>query len=345
LGRLSALKTILSSAVCIDFLVPLYLVWCILFSRTLAISTFIYILNGCTQLQMKLESISEEIGTFYQNGEFIERYRHVESRESRIEVLHDTTKTDFYEDFEKLELCNICFNYGAEKFSLHNINLTIKKGEKIAIVGPNGSGKTTLVKLLLRLYDANEGEIRLNGKPIRNMPIKSYRDTFSTLFQEFGIYSMSIAKNVAMDKDINLDRVKDSLIRANFSDIAEQSNQRLDRELYEDGLSFSGGQLQRLALSRILYEDHKVLIMDEPTSAMDVVFETQFYNMILNEYGDDKTIVFVSHRLSSCVLCDKIIYMENGNIAESGSHEELMTLGGKYYQMFKTQADFILSSK
>ncbi len=143
-------------------------------------------------------------------------------------------------------------------------------------------------------------------------------------------------KNIAMDRQVDEARASAAAAGVGLEDLLPCMKKGLTRELYDDGLSFSGGQLQRLALSRVLYEDHDVLIMDEPTAAMDVVFEKQFYDMILHRLAD-KTVIFVSHRLTSAVLCDRIIYMENGRIAESGSHAQLMELNGGYAKLFQAQ--------
>ncbi|NLD88301.1 MAG: ATP-binding cassette domain-containing protein, partial [Clostridiales bacterium] len=310
-GLLSALETIICSSVCIDFLVPLYLVYRILILRTLMASQFVAILNGCNQLQLKLETVTEEIGVFFQNGELIERYRRIEFQKNKIESQTHRENLTGHLNFQKLELKNVLFYYPVGDFALKNIDLTIQKGEKIAIVGQNGSGKTTLIKLLLRFYDCQRGGIYFNGVPIQNISVDEYRQTFSTLFQDFGIYATTMEKNISMDLQTNETKASQSAARVGLEELLPRMKNTLTRELTDDGLSFSGGQLQRLALSRVLYEDHDILIMDEPTSAMDVVFEKQFYDMILHQLAD-KTILFVSHRLTSAVICDRILYMENG---------------------------------
>ena len=340
ISRSSALESIFSASVCIDFLVPLYLVYRILIQKTLMVSQFVAILNGCNQLQLKLENIAREIGVFYQNGELIERYRRVEFRPNKIESSIVRENETAHQAFQKLELKDVSFHYPSSNFFLKNIDLTIHRGEKIAIVGPNGSGKTTFIKLLLRFYDCSSGEIWYNGIPIPQIPINQYRQAFSTLFQDFCIYAVTIAENVAMDKRVDGEKARNAIIRVGLEEALPYMQTVLTREFADDGLSFSGGQLQRLALSRVLYECHDILIMDEPTSAMDVVFEKQFYDMILDQL-QDKTVLFVSHRLTSAVICDRILYMENGRITESGSHKELMKLNGGYAKLFQAQTEML----
>lgn len=338
ISRLSAWKTILSASVCIDFLVPLYLVYRILIQKTLLVSQFVAILNGCNQLQLKLEDIAKEIGIFYQNGKLIERYRRVEFHPNKIEQSACGESESVSQPFRALELSDVSFHYPSGDFALQNISLTIQQGEKIAIVGKNGSGKSSLIKLLLRFYDCDSGEIYRNGTPIQKIPVHQYRQTFSTLFQDFCIYAVAIEKNVAMDEEVEEARARDAVSQVGLCKVIPNMHTVLTRELSDEGISFSGGELQRLALSRVLYENHDVLIMDEPTSAMDVVFEKQFYDSIFHQFRD-KTILFVSHRLTSAVICDRILYMENGRIMESGSHQQLMKQNGGYARLFRAQAE------
>ena len=336
IGFVAALEIILSGAVCIDFLVPLYLVCRILIQKTLVASQFVAIVNGCNQLQLKLEDLAKEIGVFYQNGEFIQRYRRVEFRPNKIESSVGLEEESSPPAFRELALHNVSFQYPSGGFALKDINLTIHKGEKIAIVGTNGSGKTTLIKLLLRFYDCSSGEMLYNGTSVTELPINQYRHAFSTLFQDFGMYALTVAQNVAMDQQVDEERARDALSQVGMEEALPYLRTVLTRELEDNGLSFSGGQLQRLALARVLYENHDILVMDEPTSAMDVVFEKEFYDRVLCQLPD-KTILFVSHRLTSAVICDRILYMENGRITEIGSHRELMEENEGYARLFRAQ--------
>lgn len=248
-------------------------------------------------------------------------------------------------DFERLELKNVEFGY-TDKLILKDINMYIKKGEKIAIVGSNGAGKTTLVKLLLRLYDVTNGSIHFNNQNYKTLNTESLRKQIGAVFQNPEIYSVTIAENVLTRKveseeDYNL--VKEALV---FSGLWEYCNTLPDgintmvtREFAKKGAIFSGGQIQKLAIARGYAGRFNLLMLDEPSSALDPLAEAELYHKML-EMGKDKTIIFISHRLSTTVNVDRIYLFEEGTIIESGSHDELMMIEeGKYRLMFNSQSE------
>lgn len=335
IGRMAALETIVSSCLLIDFLAPLYLAARVLILKTMTASGFVAVLNACNQIQFSLEAFTAQISVFYENGKRIERFRAVENKKPEIESDKTAEKM---EDFESLCIRKVSFQYENHAFGINNVDIDIKKGEKVAFVGRNGSGKTTLIKLLLRLYDCDSGEILYNGRPIRTMDVNTYRSAYSTLFQDFNLYAASVGENVAMSESVDMDRVKRALADAQMSEAVEKADNILTREFDGEGIDFSGGQQQRLALARVFYEDHNILVMDEPTAAMDVSFEKKFYELLFSHL-QDKTILMVSHRLASAIACDKIFYMEDGAVAEQGKHSELMALQGKYAELFCAQLE------
>lgn len=336
ISRIAAWEMILSSSVCIDFVTPLYLAFRTIIMRTMKISQFVVLLNACNQIQFKLEAITSGISVFYQNGELIERFRKVENMSSKIETNHHGNGS--MEVFQTLDVKNLAFQYSQNKFGIKNVSFSIHAGEKIAFVGRNGSGKTTLMKLLLRLYDSDAGEILYNGTSIKEFNVNDYRQAYSTMFQDFNIYAASIGENVAMREKMDDKKVRQALKDAEIAEVISDIEAILTKEFSENGLLFSGGQLQRLAMARVLYEDHDILLMDEPTAAMDVRFERRFYQLLFQKLKD-KTIIFVSHRLSSVMNCDQIFYMENGEIVENGTHAALMERNGKYTKLFQAQVD------
>ncbi|MBQ4121742.1 MAG: ABC transporter ATP-binding protein [Clostridia bacterium] len=248
--------------------------------------------------------------------------------------------------FEKLELKNMTFRYeGQEKPALANVNLTVNVGEKIAIVGHNGAGKTTLVKLLQRLYDPSEGEILLNGENIKNWRLSSYRNLFGTVFQDYRLFATTVAENVMLRGDItDEDRatVKDALERAGvYGKIESLSNgvdSNVTREFDKEGAMFSGGEAQKISIARIFAGKQEIVIMDEPTSALDPIAEQEMYRNMF-EACEGKTVIFISHRLSSVTMADRVYLFENGEIIEQGTHSELLAMNGKFADMWHKQAD------
>lgn len=246
----------------------------------------------------------------------------------------------------EIELKNLTFSYdGAEKPSVDNVCLKINKGEKIAVVGVNGAGKSTLVKLICGLYSPSGGQVLINGTDSRLFNRDKYYELFSTLFQDCSLLPATVAKNIALCEEKKIDRQKlrqcMSLagILEKVEALHEKENTLLVREVHEGAVSFSGGEMQRLLLARALYKDAPVIILDEPTAALDPIAENDMY-LKYSRLTKDKTAIYISHRLSSTRFCDRIILLDGGRIIESGTHEEMLSLGGKYAEMFETQSKY-----
>ncbi len=245
-----------------------------------------------------------------------------------------------------LELRDVSFRYpGAEKDTLSHVSLTIRPGEKLAVVGKNGAGKTTLIKLLCGLYDPTEGQVLLDGEDIRQFDRRDYYRHFSAVFQQFSLLAGTMAENVAQTvaADVDLPRMWDCLERAGVADkireLPQRENTHLGREVYLDGIDLSGGQVQRLMLARALYKNAPVVVLDEPTAALDPLAESDLYQKYSDLTGN-RTSVYISHRLASTRFCDRVLLIENGGIAEEGTHEELLERGGRYAYLFNIQSKY-----
>ena len=242
----------------------------------------------------------------------------------------------------ELQLEHVTYRYpGAAEDTIHDLSLTLHRGEKVALVGLNGAGKTTLVKLLCGFLDPTQGTVRLNGVDIRKLNRRAYYKLFSAVFQEFSLLEATVAENVAQQVEgIDEEKVWQCLEKAGISDAVRALPQglqtHLGRSIYDDGTELSGGQTQRLMLSRALYRDGAVLVLDEPTAALDPITESEIY-LKYSEMTQGKTSLFISHRLASTRFCDRIILLENGSIAEEGSHEALLQAGGSYAKLFSVQ--------
>lgn len=246
----------------------------------------------------------------------------------------------------EIELKNLSFSYDeAEKTAIDNMSLRINKGERIAIVGVNGAGKSTLVKLICGLFIPQEGQLLINGIDSRLFNRDEYYKLFSTLFQDCALLPATVAKNIALCEENKIDRgrLRECMSLAGILDkvesLPQKENTLLVREVHEGAVALSGGELQRLLLARALYKDAPIIILDEPTAALDPIAENDMY-LKYSELTKDKTAIYISHRLSSTRFCDRIILLDDAKIAEMGTHEELLALGGKYAEMFETQSRY-----
>lgn len=247
-------------------------------------------------------------------------------------------------DYE-IEFQDVSFKYtGSDVYALHHINLKFRIGERLAIVGMNGSGKTTFIKLLCRLYDPTEGKILLNGIDIKKYNYDEYMSIFSVVFQNFKLFSFSLGQNVATSMNYNKTYVEYCLKETGFESRLTQMPEGIETCLYKDfdetGIEISGGEAQKIALARALYKDAPIIILDEPTAALDPIAEAEIYSKF-NELVGDKTAIYISHRLSSCRFCDEIAVFDHGQIVQRGSHDGLVAdKSGKYHELWHAQAQY-----
>ena len=244
-----------------------------------------------------------------------------------------------------IEFRNVSFKYPrTENYVLRNVNLKFKIGEKLAVVGMNGSGKTTFIKLLCRLYDPTEGEILLNNVDIRKYDYKEYMSIFSVVFQDFKLFSFGLGQNVSASFHYNEELAKKCLEKAGFYGRLQSMKKGLETSIYKDldeeGVEISGGEAQKIALARALYKNAPFIILDEPTAALDPIAEYEVYSKF-NEIVQDKTAIYISHRLSSCRFCDVIAVFDGGQIVQRGVHDRLLQdTHGKYYELWNAQTQY-----
>lgn len=247
-------------------------------------------------------------------------------------------------ELESLEIKNVSFKYPhSEKYSLKNVNIKIEKGQTVALVGVNGAGKSTFVKLLLRFYDPTEGEILYNGVNIKEYDVLSLRSKIATVFQDYKTFALSVAENVMCRECDENDKIQaEQMLRRSgawdkIATLEDGVDTVLTREFDDNGAGLSGGENQKLAVARMFAKDFELAILDEPSSALDPIAEYKMYENLIAA-TENKTVIYISHRLSSAVLSDKIFVLDGGTVSESGSHAELMARGGKYSRMFTLQA-------
>lgn len=247
-----------------------------------------------------------------------------------------------FKDVHSIEFKDVHFTYpSAQKSTINNMSFKVNSGENIAIVGENGAGKTTAIKLLCGLYYPTDGDILVNGKSSRDFSSDSYFNLFSAVFQDYNFLPMRIAENICAASEYDKEKLYSAFEKAGIMDkinsLENKENSLMVKDVYKDAVDFSGGEKQKLLLAKAIYKNAPVLILDEPTAALDPIAENELY-LKYNEMTDNKISFFISHRLSSTRFCDRILFIKDGTIAESGTHEELMALKGSYYKMYQVQS-------
>ncbi len=316
-----------------------YAGWQFIYTDAFSVSGFSVVLSSINAVRSATSLIAQEFSELSSVALYFQNLREFFEYESSV-VSGDKEP----EDFESLEFKNVDFKYpSANKYSLKNVNIKINKGETVAVVGVNGAGKTTFVKLLLRFYDVTDGEILYNGINIKEYNIDSLRLKFATVFQDYKTFALSVNENVMCrncneeDKKAAEKALKQSGVYDKIATLANGTDTVLTREFDENGAGLSGGEAQKTAVARMFASDFDIAILDEPSSALDPIAEYKMYeNLILAT--KEKTVIYISHRLSSAVLSDNIFVLGNGTVIECGSHSELMANGGEYANMFTLQA-------
>lgn len=294
-----------------------------------------------TMVIESLSQIAQIITDLRNNNEhLIKFFQYMDMPETKNEV-----NTKKMLSFEELEIRNVSFKYpDSDTYVLKNINLKLHKGDKLAIVGENGSGKTTLIKLICRLYQPTSGEILLNGQNIISIPFSEYISCIATVFQDFALFPFSLAENVAASREYKKQKVEDALekvgLKAKITALKNGLEQSISSDFDENGTDLSGGEQQRVAIARAVYKDSECMILDEPTAALDPYAEYEIYKNF-SEITKCKTLISISHRLSSCRMCSRVVVMGEGSILQDGSHDELVRdKNGKYYELWTAQAQY-----
>ncbi len=305
-------------------------------SLVLYCGSFMQIINGIMMMANTFGKLQEIIPL---------AKRYFEILDTKDEMTYGNKVLDLSGGFE-IEFKNVSFKYpGAENYALQNVNLKIKNGEHLAVVGRNGSGKTTFIKLMCRLYDVTDGEILINGVNIKDYTKDSIIKLYSVVFQDFKIFSVSLKDNICANTDFESDRFYACLENADIKERTEhmpnKENTYLYKDLDENGVEISGGEAQKLALARALYKDAPIVVLDEPTAALDPIAENEIYTRF-NTFVQGKTAIYISHRLSSCAFCDKIAVFNNAKLAETGTHKDLLNAGGKYAELWNAQAKYYI---
>lgn len=310
-----------------------------IYTNTLTISGFSVVLSSINAVRQSTMSIARTYERLMQTALYFQHLRDFFDYEPQI-----TDGGKDAEEFESIEFRNVSFGYpGTDKKILKNISFRIERGETVAVVGVNGAGKSTLVKLLLRFYDADEGEILYNGINVKEYNVASLRNSYATVFQDYKNFAVSVNENIMChectdeEKKLAEKALRQSGVWDKISSLPKGADTVLTREFDVDGVGLSGGENQKVSVARLFARNFQIAILDEPSSALDPVAEYEMYENLI-KVTENKTVIYISHRLSSAVLSDKIIVLGGGEIIESGPHSELMACNGEYSRMFTLQA-------
>ncbi len=305
-----------------------------------AVTQYVGALAGLAQ---GLTSLLETLGDLRANAEFLRPTYELLDIPNKMYQGSLTTEKRSDRKYE-IEFRDVSFQYpGTDVWALRHVSMKFRVGERLAVVGENGSGKTTFIKLLCRLYDPTEGTILLNGIDIRKYRYDDYLALFSVVFQDFRLLAQPLGQNVAAAIDYDRERAEQCLEKAGFGDRLASLPKGLDTCLYrdfeEDGVEISGGEAQKIALARVLYQDAPFIVLDEPTAALDPEAEAEVYTRF-NDIVEDKTAIYISHRLSSCRFCDEIAVFDGGRVVQQGAHDHLVETEGKYQALWVAQAQY-----
>ncbi len=301
-------------------------------------------IGSITRFATGFSSLISSAGLFRINASFVKQSLAFLEKPDVMYQGSLTTEKRNDRQFE-VEFRDVSFRYpGSGQYALRHVNMKFRVGQRLAVVGPNGSGKTTFIKLLCRLYEPTEGAVLLNGFDIRKYDYREYMSIFSVVFQDFTLADMPLGENVAASSEYDRARALSCLEKAGFSESLKKLPKGLDtclnKTLDKDGIDLSGGERQKVALARALYKDAPFIVLDEPTAALDPIAEAEIYRKF-NDIIEDRTAIYISHRLSSCKFCDEILVFDRGGIVQKGTHEELVSdTAGKYHELWHAQAQY-----
>jgi len=320
------------------------------FTKVIGIGDFTMYVNAASQFGKSIFNIMHNIVGFNLISNYIDMYVQLlklgrDKKQGELKSLTNTS-TNTNDDDIYIEFKNVSFKYPrAEEYTLKNINITINPREKLSVIGENGAGKTTFIKLLCGLYKPTSGKILINGVNINDFDYDSYIQKISAVFQDFKIFACSIKENIAFSEyNDNGEKIMEALDKSGILEKINTLNNGIDTQIYkyfdENGIELSGGENQKLAISRAIYKDSPIIVLDEPTASLDPYAEYEIFSK-LNDMSQGKTVIFISHRLSSCKICDKIAVFHKGEIVQYGTHGELICAeDSKYHEMYNAQAKY-----